>query len=442
MITRYDDKEMSECWSLEKKFQHFLQVELALLSSLEEVKAIPAGIAAKVENTAKINLNRIDQIESEVKHDVIAFTTSISEQLPKNISKYFHFGATSSDIIDTALSLTLKDSLQLMMKTYLDYCQSFEKLIEKSSGVLCLGRSHGMYAEPMIFAGKWLGFYAEALRILDDLHHFSENHLTGQFSGAVGNYTILTHEVEELANNKLGLKTETSGTQVIPRDRLARLASTMALLGSHLERLSTEIRLLHHSDVGEVAEGFGQKQKGSSTMPHKKNPVSSENITGLARMLRSYQNIALENVVLWHERDISHSSAERLYLPDMFGLALYSLKRMTGVLHDLELFTDKIENKVSNQKAVQSSFYLHQLILLTKHSREELYDVIQALSFQNKTVNWKEELSAKFPEVKNQLKDFDQVAMKAHYQEAFCKTKKRVDDESVAIKKRILNFLE
>lgn len=439
MIERYNEKEMSDCWNLENKFQQFLKVELALLESLEEHKVIPTGVAQATAK-AKIDVKRIDEIETQVKHDVIAFTTSISEQLPKDLSKYFHFGATSSDIIDTALSLTLKDSLKVITKHYINFCQAFENLIEKSGTTLCLGRSHGMYAEPMIMAQKWLGYYAESLRVLEDLNNFSENHLTGQFSGAVGNYTILSHSVEETALKKLGLKCETVSTQIIPRDRLARLANIMGLLGSHLERLSVEIRLLHHSDVKELAEGFGAKQKGSSTMPHKKNPVSTENLSGLARMLRSYNNVALENIVLWHERDISHSSAERLYLPDMLGLALYSIKRMTGVLNDLELFCDTIEGKVKNQQSVLSSFYLHQLILKTSKTREELYEVIQDLAFNGKDKNWKTELENKFPEAKGKLDNFDENSMKSHYQKSFSETQKRLMRESVAIKQRALNF--
>jgi adenylosuccinate lyase len=239
-----------------------------------------------------------------------------------------------------------------------------------------------MYAEPMSFGQKLLGHYAEFKRRRLELEEFYKNELTIQLSGAVGNYTILTPDIEESIAKKLGVKVEDVSTQIIPRDRIAKLISITSLLANAIERLAVEIRHLHHSDVKEVAEGFRPGQKGSSTMPHKKNPISSENLTGLARFLRSHLTMALENSILWHERDISHSSAERLYLPDHFGILVYALERFTTTLNLLDIDTVVIEGKVLNHTHYLSSYYLHFLIANCQSiTREELYMIIQAASF-------------------------------------------------------------
>jgi adenylosuccinate lyase len=248
--------------------------------------------------------------------------------------------------------------------------------------LMTLGRSHGMYAEPMSFGQKLLGHYAEFKRRREDLEDFYQNELTIQLSGAVGNYTILTPDIEESVAKKLGVKVEDVSTQIIPRDRIAKLISITALVANAIERLAVEIRHLHHSDVKEVAEGFRPGQKGSSTMPHKKNPIASENLTGLSRFLRSHLNMALENSILWHERDISHSSAERLYLPDHFGILTYALDRFTTTLNLLDIDASVVEGKVLNNTHYLSSFYLHYLIKNCESlTREDLYAIVQAASF-------------------------------------------------------------
>jgi adenylosuccinate lyase len=250
-----------------------------------------------------------------------------------------------------------------------------------------MGRSHGMFAEPMIFAQKFLSFHQEIRRRLKDFEMIIQNNLTGQFSGAVGNYTIIESEIEELALKEIGLRPEQVSTQVIPRDHIAKIVTNGALLASALERMAIEFRLLHHSDVSELHEGFKKGQKGSSTMPHKKNPISSENISGLSRIIRSHVEIALENNILWHERDISHSSAERLYLPDHFGLLVYALRRMTSTVKSLELHREKIEAKAFTNFTALSSYLLHEMILLNQASREELYAFVQEASFTAKTAD-------------------------------------------------------
>jgi len=382
MINRYEIEEISNIWSEENRFKTFLKTELALIESLKGKE-----LADKIKSKAKINVHRIHQIEKEVKHDIIAFCSSITEQLNQEEAKYFHWGVTSSDIIDTSLNLMIKDSLDLILKSYEDLLSTLKKLSNKYSTTLCLGRSHGIYAEPMIFGQKFLSFYAEFESHYKDLLDFYKNHLTAQFSGAVGNYTILDPKIEEEAASLLGLKAENISSQIIPRYHLAKLISIHALIASAIERSVVEIRHLQHSDVNEVAEGFSSQQKGSSTMPHKKNPISSENLTGMARTLRSHLSIALENIPLWHERDISHSSAERMYLPDNLGLMLYSIRRLNNTFENLVVNQDLMEKKLQENPQVLSSYLLHQVLEKTELSREEAYKIIQEACFQSTSLD-------------------------------------------------------
>ncbi len=386
MISRYEVEEVSKIWSEDFRFKKLLEVELALLQSLEKKGRIPAGTTAHFGNV-QIRPERIKEIEETTRHDVIAFCTSVTEQVNPEHARYFHFGVTSSDVLDTALSLQLRDSLHLVKSSLEGMLQALDERIEETKNLLCMGRSHGMSAEPMVFAQKFLSIRVELARRLIDYDHLLAHELTGQISGAVGNYTVLDPEIESLTLATLGLKVEPVSTQVIPRDHLALMVSIGALTAVALERLAVEIRHLHHSDIGEVHEGFAKGQKGSSTMPHKKNPISSENITGLSRMVRAHVGVALENTVLWHERDISHSSSERLFLPDHFGLLVYMLRRMTSTVKNLEIHREKIEAKVDQHFATLSSAILHQLIELNPVPREELYALVQAASFQAKNLD-------------------------------------------------------
>jgi len=402
MIPRYEAREITPIWSDENKYRTFLRIEIELLRALEEKNIVPKGTAETIETKAVINPKRIDEIELTTRHDVIAFCTSITEQFPADIGKYFHYGVTSSDVIDSALTLQLKASLEVVMKSYDQFLEALKSRALETKMVMTLGRSHGMYAEPMSFGQKLLGHYAEFKRRQADLEDFMKNDLTIQLSGAVGNYTILTPDIEESVAKKLGVKVEDVSTQIIPRDRLAKLIAITSLVANAIERLAVEIRHLHHSDVREVAEGFRKGQKGSSTMPHKKNPISSENLTGLSRFLRSHLTMALENCILWHERDISHSSAERLYLPDHFGILVYALDRFTTTINMLEIDQEIIEGKVLAHTHYLSSFYLHYLIShCDSLTREDLYAIIQAASFDKEA---KSE-PAKFREfIQNELK--------------------------------------
>lgn len=385
MIERYNSPEISDIWSEQSKFKTFLEVELALIKALEG-KRIPEGISQAIKEKAKISVERINEIEKATRHDVIAFCTSITENLPDEISKYFHFGCTSSDIIDTATTLQIKRSCNLIKNQLKKLNESLLTKAEETKHVICMGRSHGMNAEPMSFGAKFLSSYAEFSRRLQDLNRFIENDLTGQLSGAVGNYTVLSPEIEKEAIESLNLRVEEVSTQVIPRDRILKLLSITASIASAIERIAFEIRHLHHSDIGEVHEGFAKGQKGSSTMPHKKNPVSGENLSGLARVIRSHLIVGHENNALWHERDISHSSAERMILPDNLGLCFYSIRRLTSTIDNLVVHTDRIQAKVYGDFSYLSSFVLHKLIEENNASREELYSVVQDASFQSNSI--------------------------------------------------------
>jgi len=380
MIERYNKPEISTLWNDHSKYSTYLEAELAILKSLEG-NQVPVGTSDKVKEKAIINSDRIDEIERTTRHDVIAFCTSITENLDTEVAKFFHFGVTSSDIIDTALTLQIKTSMEVILPKYEALLKNLHERSVEMKNVITMGRSHGMYAEPMSFGQKLLSFYNEFARRYYELKDFYDNELTIQFSGAVGNYTILTTENEKSAAKTLGVKVEPLSTQVIPRDRIAKLISINALVGCALERLSIEIRHLHRSDVGELHEGFKKGQKGSSIMPHKKNPISGENLTGMARMLRSHVQIAMDNTLLWHERDISHSSAERMYLPDNFGIMAYALDRMSSTVRDLVFHQEVIEERVKNEHGYLSSFYLHHLIEHTDIKREDLYYYVQEAAF-------------------------------------------------------------
>jgi adenylosuccinate lyase len=381
MIPRYEEKEISQLWTDEAKYRAFLQVELAILKA-QEGGQIPQGTADKIAKLVQVRPQRVDEIERTTRHDVIAFCTSITEQLPTELGKFFHFGVTSSDIIDTALSLQIKASLEKVDAALTKVRQSLLNMAMDHKTTMTIGRSHGMYAEPMSLGGKFLGHYCEFSRRQVDYQRLMQEELTAQFSGAVGNYAVVSPQAEAKAAHQLGLKLEASSTQVIPRDRLATIIQSGAMIANAIERLCVEIRHLHRSEVGELSEGFAQGQKGSSTMPHKKNPIAAENLTGIARIIRSHVNVAYENSLLWHERDISHSSAERLMLPDHFGLLTYALSRLSRTLDNLEINRPKIEARVTEQSTYLSSYYLHQLLLQTNLPREELYLFVQQAAFE------------------------------------------------------------
>lgn len=398
MISRYDIKEVSDLWSEHARYESFLEVELALLQAWEEqADFVPKGTAAKIKEIAKVNTERVDEIEKITRHDVIAFCTMISEQVPVELGRWFHFGVTSSDIIDTAMNLQIKKSLKLVEKELKQVQIELASRAKELKNLTTLGRSHGMMAEPMSFGQKLLGHYCEFARRAQDLKRYIENELTAQTSGAVGNYAILNPKIEKRVAELLDLKVEPVSTQIIPRDRVANLIHLGAQIGNAIERLSIEIRHLHRSEVGEVHEGFSKGQKGSSTMPHKKNPVSAENLSGMARYLRSHVTLADENTLLWHERDISHSSAERMMLPDHLGILVYSLRRLSTTVRDLVVHEDIVTDRVKMVDGYLSSFYLHHLLSHSDETREDIYAKVQAAAFEAKEVGqFKDILQSKF----------------------------------------------
>lgn len=429
MISRYEVKDISSLWTDEEKFKYYLKVEIAHLQTLEEDGLVTKGTAEKLAK-AKINPDRINEIEKVTNHDVIAFCTSVTEQFSPELGRFFHFGITSSDVIDTAHALLIRDNMNVIMKDLEALKTTLRQKAVETSALLCIGRSHGISAEAMIFGQKFLSFEAELSRRIIDWNHCKDS-LTGQLSGAVGNYTVVTPEQEARTLSKLGLKVEQVSSQVLPRDHYALLVSVGALIGSLLERMAIEFRLLQHSDIDEVREGFSKGQKGSSTMPHKKNPISSENITGMARMLRSHVTPAMENCGLWHERDISHSSVERMMLPDHFGILAYSVRRMKNVVENLVIDREKIEKKVENNEKIYSSYVLHKLITANASvKREELYEVVQTAFFNSKSladlkINLVKELNnKKFTHSAEEWVNFDNL--RAHYKLQFKKVMARL----------------
>jgi adenylosuccinate lyase len=381
MIERYQVKEIADIWTDEEKFNQYLNVELALIEALDPEYGTKKAVN-KIKSQVKVNPQRILEIEKIVKHDVIAFCSSITEQLTEEESKFFHWGVTSSDIIDTAHSLLIKKSLEIILGDFKKCLTELKKAATEMKLVPCMGRSHGINAEPMSFGVKLLNHYCELRRRFNELQEFQNSDLTAQFSGAVGNYTILSPDQENSAAKKLGLKVEPVSSQIIARDRISKMMGIIANFSVGLERLCIEIRHLHHSNIGEIAEGFGTGQKGSSTMPHKKNPISGENLSGIARMLRTYYQASLDNNLLWHERDISHSSAERIFLPDALGLMSYSLRRLSSTIKNLVYFPEKMLQNIPKSNYFFSSFFLHQLLLKTDMRREDIYKKVQEISFK------------------------------------------------------------
>jgi adenylosuccinate lyase len=429
MINRYDVPDISKLWTDESRFGYYLKVELAHLQSLEEQGLVPKGLADKMKN-AKIDPHRIAEIEKTTGHDVIAFCTSVTEQYKPEEGRFFHFGITSSDVIDTAHALLMKDSMGVIAKDLDGLEAAISQKAADTSDLLTIGRSHGISAEAMIFGQKFLSYQAELRRRVVEWRE-AMNDLSGQLSGAVGNYTVVTPELEQKTLSRLNLKVEPVSTQVIPRDRYAKIVLIGAMISSLYERMATEFRLLQHSDIDEVREGFAKGQKGSSTMPHKKNPISSENIAGLSRLLRSHAIPALENCALWHERDISHSSVERMLLPDHFGLLSYTTRRMANVVANLVIDRERIEQKVESNEKIYSSYVLHLLIQNNPQvTREQLYEIVQGAFFKSKN---KEELK------KNLAHDLDAKGIKhdaaawvdferfkQHYKDQYHKVAKRL----------------
>ena len=376
MIDRYSRKEIKKIWDDYNKYSIWLDIELAAAEAMEKFNIIPKGVVKKVKSKAKINVKRILQIEEKVKHDVIAFLTSITEKAGKD-AKYLHKGMTSSDVLDTCFNLQLKQSGEILLKDLDELLKSIKRQAIKHKYTLCIGRSHGIHAEPITFGLKMLSFYQEFHRNKKRLINSIQEISTCAISGAVGTFANVDPRIEKYVAKKLNLSTEPISTQIIPRDRHAQYFSTLAIIASSVERLAVEIRHLQRTEVLEVEEFFGKKQKGSSAMPHKKNPILSENLTGLARLIRSSVIPALENVVLWHERDISHSSVERNIGPDTTIALDFALNRLSNVIKNLNIYP---KNMFKNLNLTNGIFFSQRVLLeLTTagFTREEAYKIVQ-----------------------------------------------------------------
>ena len=388
MIERYTRTEIKNIWEDKNKYLIWLEIELAAAEAMEKLKIIPKGVSKKVRLKAKINVKRILQIEEKVKHDVIAFLTSITEKVGKE-ARYLHKGMTSSDVLDTCFNLQLKQSGQILLKDIDQLLASIKRQALKHKHTICIGRSHGIHAEPITFGFKMLTFYQEFLRNKKRLENSIQEISTCAISGAVGTFANVDPRVESYVAKKLKLEIEPVSSQVIPRDRHAQFFSTLGIIASSIERFATEIRHLQRTEVLEVEEFFGKKQKGSSAMPHKKNPILSENLTGLARLIRSSVIPALENVSLWHERDISHSAVERNIGPDATIALDFALARLANVVKNLNIYPKKMLKNLNITNGILFSQRILLELTTVGFTREEAYKIVQ----KNAMNSWKQNSS-------------------------------------------------
>ena len=377
MIARYSRKELVNIWSEENKYKIWLDVEIAAAQAMEKYKIIPKGVSSIVKKKGKINVKRIHSIESKVKHDVIAFLTSITEKAGIK-ARYLHQGMTSSDVLDTSFNLQLIQSGKILLKDIDQILKILKKQSKKYKLTPCIGRSHGIHAEPLTFGLKLASFYEEFKRNKKRLLSAIEEVSTCAISGAVGTFANISPNVEKHVAKKLGLKIEPISTQIIPRDRHAFYFSVLGIIAGSVERVATEIRHLQRTEVYELQEFFSKKQKGSSAMPHKNNPILSENLTGLARMVRSYVIPALENIALWHERDISHSSVERNIGPDANITLDFALVRLSNILKNMIVYPKKMATNLNITKGIIFSQELMLELTKTNLSREKSYRLVQA----------------------------------------------------------------
>ena len=376
MIPRYSRQEMVQIWEPMNKFKIWLDIEIYAAQAMEKYKIIPKGIAAKVRKKSKINIKRIDDIEKKTKHDVIAFLTSIAEKVGPE-AKYLHQGMTSSDVLDTCFNLQLKQAGKILIQDIDKLLKTLKNKSKKYKNTITIGRSHGIHAEPVTFGLKLATYYAEFTRNKKRLEQAIDEISTCAISGAVGTFAHIGPNIEKFVAKKLDLKPEPISTQIIPRDRHAYFFNTLAIIASSAERLATEVRHLQRTEVLEAEEYFSSGQKGSSAMPHKRNPVLSENITGLARLVRSYSIPGMENIVLWHERDISHSSVERNIGPDATVTLDFLLNRLNNIIANLVIHTKTMENNLNKFKGL--IFSQGVMLKLTQKgvNREDAYRVVQ-----------------------------------------------------------------
>ncbi|MDF5733177.1 MAG: adenylosuccinate lyase [Rhizonema sp. PD38] len=377
MIERYTLPEMGNLWTEAYKLKTWLQVEIAACEAQAELGYIPSEAVEEIKAKANFDPKRVLEIEAEVRHDVIAFLTNVNEYVG-DAGRYIHLGLTSSDVLDTALALQLVASLDILLQRLEDLISAIRERAKEHRHTVMVGRSHGVHAEPITFGFKLAGWLAEVLRHQERLTYLRETIAVGKISGAVGTYGNVEPRIEAIACQKLGLKPDTASTQVISRDRHADYVQQLALLTASIERFSVEIRNLQRTDVLEVEEFFSKGQKGSSAMPHKRNPIRSERLTGMARIIRSHAVAALENIALWHERDISHSSVERVVLPDTCILTHFMLVEMTELMKNLLVYPENMERNMNCYGGVVFSQKVLLALVSKGMSREEAYAIVQS----------------------------------------------------------------
>jgi adenylosuccinate lyase len=424
LIPRYTRPEMGRIWSDDNRFRTWLTVEVAATETLAEAGLVPKQAAKAIRERAGFKLERIQEIEAEVRHDVIAFTTAVAEIVGPD-ARWFHYGLTSNDVVDTAQALLIGQASDIIADDLERLADVLKRRAWEFKDTPQIGRTHGIHAEPITFGFKLANWYSETQRNIERFHQAAEGLRVGKFSGAVGTFAHLSPELEEKICARLGLKAADISSQVIQRDRHAYYLATLAVIASTLDKIATEIRHLQRTEVGEAEEFFSEKQKGSSAMPHKRNPVTSEQISGLARVVRSNAQAAFENVALWHERDISHSSVERIIIPDSTTLVDYLLQKTTNLVDTMFVYPERMKTNLESTRGLVFSGQL--LLDLVEHgvSREDAYRMVQAhamrawkegLDFRRLVLNDKE-ITSRVPakqlehafDLKRQLRNIDKI---------------------------------
>jgi adenylosuccinate lyase len=424
VIPRYTRPEMGRIWSEENRFRTWLTVEVAATETLAEAGLVPKSAARAIRERADFNLERIQEIEAEVRHDVIAFTTAVAEIVGPE-ARWFHYGLTSTDVVDTAQALLIKQASEIISADLQRLAEVLKRRAWEFKDTPQIGRTHGIHAEPITFGFKLANWYSEVQRDIARFERAAEDMRVGKFSGAVGTLAHLSPELEERICARLGLEAAAVSSQVIQRDRHAAYCAVMAVIACTLDKIATEIRHLQRTEVREAEEYFSEKQKGSSAMPHKRNPVTCEQISGLARVVRSNAQAAFENVALWHERDISHSSVERIILPDSTTLIDYLLSKTTNLIDTMFIYPERM---LANLESTGGLVFSGQLLLdLVEHcvSREEAYRMVQrhamhawknGLNFRNLVLT-DNDITGRIPrkqiemafDLKRQLRNIDKI---------------------------------
>ncbi len=388
MIERYTRPEMGAIWTEENKFKAWLEVEILACEAWAEIGEIPKEDVAKLRANASFNIDRIYEIEQETRHDVVAFTRAVSETPALGEEKkWVHYGLTSTDVVDTALSYLIKQANEILRKDLHNFLEILANKAKEHKYTVCMGRTHGVHAEPTTFGLKVALMYEEMKRNIERFEAAAKVIETGKMSGAVGTYANIDPRVEAYVCEKLGLAAAPISTQTLQRDRHAQYFSTLALIATSIEKFATEVRGLQKSETREVEEGFAKGQKGSSAMPHKRNPIGSENMTGMARLMRGYMLTAFENVPLWHERDISHSSAERVIIPDATITLNYMLNRFGNIMKNLTVFPENMKRNMDRTFGLIYSQHVLLALIEKGLVREEAYDTVQPLT----AISWDEQ---------------------------------------------------